>query len=89
VIHKLIDGRGRIRLYTDRELKHAGLMRRSDGLYVCDTCGGNCGQCGYTGLVANVPASMGAIAACHETGEKIGGSRWRRAFDRIMGRRGN
>lgn len=25
---------------------------------VCDFCGGNCGQCGITSRVGNVPASM-------------------------------
>lgn len=30
---------------------------------VCSTCKGNCGQCGLTGIVANVEASMDALAA--------------------------
>lgn len=28
---------------------------------VCDTCGGNCGQCGDTGKLGNVPADMDFI----------------------------
>lgn len=28
---------------------------------VCSFCGGNCGQCGITGRVGNVPASLNEI----------------------------
>lgn len=29
---------------------------------VCSTCKGNCGQCGLTRIIGNVPASMDALA---------------------------
>lgn len=34
--------------------------RANDGTFhpVCNFCGGNCGQCGVTWIVGNVPASM-------------------------------
>lgn len=35
--------------------------RRADGKLVCATCGGNCGQCGNTGVLGNVPADMQAL----------------------------
>lgn len=35
----------------------------SGGWYmVCSFCGGNCGQCGLTGYVDNVPAEMNIMA---------------------------
>ena len=36
-------------------------IRRKDGVVVCSFCGGNCGQCGYTDVLGNVPASMSTM----------------------------
>lgn len=45
--------------------KAAGLMwvlsTDREWMEVCDFCHGNCGQCGITGRVGNVPASLQAI----------------------------
>lgn len=46
------------------EMRQAGLIWGRSGdqwIEVCDTCGGNCGQCGITDRVGNVPASFEAI----------------------------
>ena len=46
-----------------------GIIRRKDGLLVCKTCGGNCGQCGITGRIQaendgkTPPADMEQIAS--------------------------
>lgn len=39
-------------------LKEGEFVLRKDGVVVCRFCGGNCGQCGHTGTLGNVPASM-------------------------------
>jgi hypothetical protein len=36
-------------------------IKRVDGVVVCKTCGGNCGQCGVTSTVGNVAFSLDTI----------------------------
>lgn len=43
--------------YDAKFLRENGLVLKN-GRPVCDFCGGNCGQCGMTGIIGNVPASM-------------------------------
>jgi hypothetical protein len=40
------------------EMKHNDLVWRAIWVKACATCGGNCGQCGLTGKLGNVPADM-------------------------------
>lgn len=46
------------RWMRDQELKWAHVKDTDDFIMVCDFCGGNCGQCGLTSIVGNVPADM-------------------------------
>ena len=54
---------------SDRDLKRTArvatgeYVKRADGVIVCAVCGGDCGQCGNTGIVDNVPASMDGLSA--------------------------
>lgn len=51
------------------EMKHLGLMwaYSTDGhwIEVCDFCGGNCGQCGLTSRIGNVPFNFNRIVDHH------------------------
>ena len=46
------------------EMRHNGFiwaLFEGEWREVCEFCHGNCGQCGITGRVGNIPASMQAI----------------------------
>jgi hypothetical protein len=52
---------GGIKPYQTTQMKDKGVdwQNYAGGWYiVCTFCGGNCGQCGLTGYVDQVPASM-------------------------------
>jgi hypothetical protein len=38
-----------------RNRLESGQYMVRDGIVVCSTCGGNCGQCGYTDTLGNIP----------------------------------
>jgi hypothetical protein len=42
-------------------LKSGEFVINKSGIVVCSTCGGNCGQCGFTGILGNPPADMQII----------------------------
>ena len=44
-------------------LQQGSIMRNNKGQWVCSFCGGNCGQCGMTDFVGNVPYSFDRIEA--------------------------
>ena len=46
------------------EMRRLGLVWKQvddEFIQVCYTCGGNCGQCGITGRIGNVPPSLDRI----------------------------
>jgi hypothetical protein len=42
----------------DKGLTWAKVKDKNDFVMVCDFCGGNCGQCGMTSIIGNVPFDM-------------------------------
>jgi hypothetical protein len=48
---------------TDDMIDRGLCWRKIDGEFyeVCEFCGGNCGQCGLTARIGNIPASMQAM----------------------------
>lgn len=54
------------------EMRKAGLMWAKVGgewREVCNFCGGNCGQCGITGRIGNVPFSLERMISKVEAGQ--------------------
>lgn len=60
-----------------QEMKNRGTTWRKledAWVEVCDFCGGNCGQCGLTGRLGNIPASFERIVnnSGMTTGKAVG-----------------
>ena len=46
-----------------RDLGTQWVRQRDEWREVCGTCGGNCGQCGMTERLGNIPVNLDEIAA--------------------------
>lgn len=51
------------------------------GTVVCSTCGGNCGQCGNTGTLGNVPFDFALLVSNVKNGTRLQNERPRRWWE--------